>query len=55
MEYARGVKGEIDQRPKRFYTDVSIAPVQPGWTVLLDARALRSHERLPAGGLPAES
>jgi chaperone required for assembly of F1-ATPase len=47
MEYARGVKGEIDQRPKRFYTDVSIAPVQPGWTVLLDARALRSQAGRP--------
>jgi len=47
MEYAKGVKGEIDQRPKRFYTDVSIAPVQPGWTVLLDARALRSQAGRP--------
>ncbi len=45
MEYAKGVKGEIDQRPKRFYADVSVTAVQPGWTVLLDARALRS----PAG------
>ncbi len=47
MEYARGVKGEIDQRPKRFYTDASIAPIQPGWTVLLDARALRSQAGQP--------
>jgi chaperone required for assembly of F1-ATPase len=47
MEYAKGVKGEIDQRPKRFYTDVSVAPVQPGWTVLLDARALRSQAGRP--------
>jgi chaperone required for assembly of F1-ATPase len=47
MEYAKGVKGEIDQRPKRFYTDVSIAPVQPGWTVLLDGRALRSQAGRP--------
>lgn len=45
MEYARGVKGEIDQRPKRFYTNVKVAQVHPGWTVMLDERALRS----PAG------
>lgn len=47
MEYARGVKGEIDQRPKRFYADVSVAAVQSGWTVLLDARAMRSPAGLP--------
>jgi chaperone required for assembly of F1-ATPase len=45
MEYAKGVKGEIDQRPKRFYTNVQVAQVHPGWTVMLDERALRS----PAG------
>lgn len=42
MEYAKGVKGEIDQRPKRFYTDVSIAAEDGLWRVLLDARALRT-------------
>jgi chaperone required for assembly of F1-ATPase len=47
MEYAKGVKGEIDQRPKRFYTQVSVTPVQPGWTVLLDGRALRSQTGQP--------
>lgn len=47
MEYAKGVKGEIDQRPKRFYKDVSVEPVQPGWTVLLDARPLRSQAGQP--------
>lgn len=47
MEYAKGVKGEIDQRPKRFYADVTVAPVQAGWTVLLDARALRSQAGRP--------
>lgn len=47
MEYAKGVKGEIDQRPKRFYAEVTVAPVQPGWTVLLDARALRSQAGRP--------
>jgi chaperone required for assembly of F1-ATPase len=45
MDYAKGVKGEIDQRPKRFYKDVAVAAVYPGWTVTLDGRALRS----PAG------
>jgi chaperone required for assembly of F1-ATPase len=47
MEYAKGVKGEIDQRPKRFYAEVTVAPVQTGWTVLLDARALRSQAGRP--------
>jgi chaperone required for assembly of F1-ATPase len=47
MEYAKGVKGEIDQRPKRFYTNVSVTPVTTGWTVLLDERALRSPAGLP--------
>lgn len=45
MEYAKGVKGEIDQRPKRFYETVSVSPVTSGWTVVLDQRAIRS----PAG------
>lgn len=44
-------KGEIDQRPRRFYTDVSIAPEpgaqQPGgWGVKLDGRPLRTSEKL---------
>jgi len=47
MDYAKGVKGEIDQRPKRFYSEVSVAPVPPGWAVLLDARALRSQAGRP--------
>jgi chaperone required for assembly of F1-ATPase len=47
MEYAKGVKGEIDQRPKRFYHDVSIEPVANGWQVLLDGRMLRTPERKP--------
>lgn len=46
-EYAKGVKGEIDQRPKRFYTDVSVAADNGLWRVLLDQRALRT-----AGGKP---
>ena len=43
-------KGEIDQRPRRFYTDVSIAlepsAIQPGgWGVKLDGRPLRTPEK----------
>lgn len=54
MEYARGVKGEIDQRPKRFYTQVDVARDDDGWVVTLDGRALRT----PAGKrlhLPVEA
>jgi chaperone required for assembly of F1-ATPase len=42
MEYAKGVKGEIDQRPKRFYTEVSIVAEDGLWRVLLDKRGLRT-------------
>ncbi len=42
MEYAKGVKGEIDQRPKRFYETVEVASADAGWVVTLDGRALRS-------------
>jgi chaperone required for assembly of F1-ATPase len=42
MEYARGVKGEIDQRPKRFYTTVAVEAADASWTVTLDGRALRT-------------
>jgi len=42
MEYAKGVKGEIDQRPKRFYTDVSVVNEGNGWRVALDGRGLRT-------------
>jgi chaperone required for assembly of F1-ATPase len=41
-EYAKGVKGEIDQRPKRFYTLVEHARGDEGWVVTLDGRALRT-------------
>lgn len=47
MEYPKGVKGEIDQRPKRFYTDVSITADNGLWRILLDKRSLRT-----AGGQP---
>lgn len=52
--YARGVKGEIDQRPKRFYKKVEHARGEDGWVVKLDGRALRT----PGGkrlGLPTEA
>lgn len=42
MEYAKGVKGEIDQRPKRFYEAVEVVAAEGGWVVTLDGRALRS-------------
>jgi chaperone required for assembly of F1-ATPase len=41
-DYARGVKGEIDQRPKRFYKQVEHAHGDEGWVVTLDGRALRT-------------
>lgn len=40
--YAKGVKGEIDQRPKRFYKDVAIAADGDQWRVTLDGRALKT-------------
>lgn len=47
MEYAKGVKGEIDQRPKRFYADVSVAADDGLWRVLLDKRSLRTAAGQP--------
>jgi chaperone required for assembly of F1-ATPase len=41
--YARGVKGEIDQRPKRFYAEVQVVGEGANWAVHLDHRALRTH------------
>jgi chaperone required for assembly of F1-ATPase len=40
--YARGVKGEIDQRPKRFYSEVQVVGEGANWAVHLDGRALRT-------------
>ena len=35
------------QRPKRFYKAVSVAPVEQGWDVYLDGRAIRTPAREP--------
>lgn len=43
--YAKGVKGEIDQRPKRFYTDVSVVGVGDHFSVRLDGKPLRTPEK----------
>ncbi len=52
-EYAKGVKGEIDQRPRRFYTDVSITAESGVWRILLDSRVLRTAAGKPLG-IPSE-
>lgn len=48
-EWAKGVKGEIDQRPRRFYADVSIvgegAPPRGQWSIQLDGKPLRTPEK----------
>ena len=53
-EYARGVKGEIDQRPKRFYKDVAVASDDDAWRVTLDGKALRTPNGNPLS-LPTEA
>ena len=53
-EYARGVKGEIDQRPKRFYSDVSVMRDGDAWRVALDSKALRTPNGHPLA-LPTEA
>lgn len=54
MEYAKGVKGEIDQRPKRFYADVAVVRADAGWGVTLDGKALRTPNGRPLS-LPTEA
>lgn len=54
MEYAKGVKGEIDQRPHRFYTDVAVVSEGAAWRVTLDGRALRTPGGKPLA-LPTET
>ena len=53
-EYARGVKGEIDQRPKRFYKDVAVVSDADAWRVTLDGKALRTPNGNPLA-LPTEA
>ena len=45
VEYAKGVKGEIDNRPKRFYSDVKVTGQDDHWAVHLDGRPLRTPEK----------
>lgn len=51
----KGLKGEIDQRPKRFYRAVDVDPLEGAWTVLLDGKVLKTPEKtslaLPCEGL----
>ena len=54
IEYARGVKGEIDQRPKRFYANARIKAVDGGHGVFLDGRPLRTPAGKPLT-LPTET
>ncbi len=44
-EWTKGIKGEIDQRPKRFYADVSVAGEGDHWSVRLDGKPLRTPEK----------
>ncbi|MEQ1609799.1 MAG: ATP12 family protein [Hyphomonadaceae bacterium] len=53
-EYASAVKGEIDQRPKRFYRDVAVISDGGMWRVALDGKALRTPNGLPLA-LPTEA
>lgn len=47
MDYAKGVKGESDRRPRRFYTDVSVVADGPSWRITLDGRAPRTSAGNP--------
>lgn len=40
-------KGEADNRPRRFYTEVDVVPHEAGFVVRLDARPLRTPEKKP--------
>lgn len=44
-DFPKGVKGEIDQRPRRFYESVTVAEGAAGWAVMLDGRPLRTPEK----------
>jgi chaperone required for assembly of F1-ATPase len=43
--YAKGVKGEIDQHPRRFYADVSVVGEGGNWGIQLDGKPLRTPEK----------
>lgn len=45
LEYAKGVKGEIDNRHKRFYSDVKVAGQDDHWAIHLDGKPLRTPEK----------
>ena len=45
LEYVKGVKGEIDNRPKRFYSDVKVTGQDDHWAVHLDGKPLRTPEK----------
>src|SRR5690606_2035778 len=42
----KGVKGEIDQRPKRFYADVSVHNEAGAFGVRLDGKPVRTPEKI---------
>lgn len=41
----KGVKGEIDQRPKRFYREAAVGGAGDAWKVLLDGKVLKTPEK----------
>lgn len=41
----KGVKGEIDQRPRRFYAQASAERLETGWAVRLDGRTILTPQR----------
>jgi chaperone required for assembly of F1-ATPase len=47
-------KGEIDNRPKRFYTDVTVVGQGDSWSIRLDGKPLRTPEK-KAMVLPTEA
>jgi chaperone required for assembly of F1-ATPase len=40
-------KGEIDQRPRRFYEKVTVVAFEGGWGIHLDGSALRTPQKKP--------
>lgn len=50
----KGLKGEIDQRPKRFYREVAVGGAEGAWTVLLDEMVLKTPEKATLA-LPSEA